>query len=183
MCLPPGTRAAVSNRRPPGRPIHPGAGCSIRPGIDRSTCQGIAGARRHGPRSPSGWDHRGVVRCGLDRHPAPMKAVCRPVLAGLALAVLLPFAMATGTSAATTAPLRPLTSGQVAHRLSREVYGFLPYWLRTSKTPGSLRYDLLSGPARRPDRCAMTCSAPSPSSTWASSRMAAWTEVRLATPR
>ena len=73
-----------------------------------------------------------------------MKAVCRPVLAGLALAVLLPFAMATGTSAATTAPLRPLTSGQVAHRLSREVYGFLPYWLRTSKTPGSLRYDLLS---------------------------------------
>ena len=76
-----------------------------------------------------------------------MTAVRLPFLAGLALAVLLPFAMVTETAAATTAPLRPLTSRQVAHRLTGEVYGFLPYWLQTSKTPGSLRYDLLTSVA------------------------------------
>jgi spore germination protein YaaH len=75
-----------------------------------------------------------------------MKKIRLPLLAGLALAVLLPFAMVTGTVAANvgTSALRPLTTKQVAHRLTGEVYGFLPYWLQTNKTAESLRYDLLT---------------------------------------
>ena len=86
----------------------------------------------------------GVVSAVLIAILRAMKTIRLPFLAGLALAVLLPFAMVTETVAAATAPLRPLTSRQVAHRLTGEVYGFLPYWLQTSKTPGSLRYDLLT---------------------------------------
>ena len=76
-----------------------------------------------------------------------MRTIRLPFLAGLALAVLLPFTAVTETAAANsaaTAPLRPLTSRQVAHRLTGEVYGFLPNWLETSKTAGSLRYNLLT---------------------------------------
>ncbi|HEY2888783.1 MAG TPA: glycosyl hydrolase family 18 protein, partial [Candidatus Limnocylindrales bacterium] len=60
--------------------------------------------------------------------------------------VLVPFATVTGAEAASPkAPkLRPLTSKQVAHRLTGEVYGFLPYWLETPKTAGSLQYKLLT---------------------------------------
>jgi spore germination protein YaaH len=79
-----------------------------------------------------------------------MKTIRLPFLAGLALAVLLPFAAVNETAAANASAanasgvLRPLTAKQVAHRLTGEIYGFLPYWLETSKTAGSLRYDLLS---------------------------------------
>ena len=75
-----------------------------------------------------------------------MKTIRLPVLAGLALAVLLPFASVSGADAASAKPpvLRPLTAKQVAHRLTGEVYGFLPYWLETKQTAGSLRYDLLT---------------------------------------
>ena len=75
-----------------------------------------------------------------------MKTIRLPFLAGLALALLLPFASVGGTDAASAkAPvLRPLTAKQVAHRLTGEVYGFLPYWLETKQTVGTLRYDLLT---------------------------------------
>jgi putative cell wall-binding protein len=45
--------------------------------------------------------------------------------------------------AATTAP-RPLTVDQFAHRLSAEVYGFLPYWELDSTVDAYLDYDLLT---------------------------------------
>jgi len=75
-----------------------------------------------------------------------MKTIRLPILVGLAFAVLLPFATVTGADAtnAKAPALRPLTAKQVAHRLTGEVYGFLPYWLETTKTAGALRYDLLS---------------------------------------
>ena len=75
-----------------------------------------------------------------------MKTIRLPFLVGLALAVLVPFATVTGAEAASPkAPtLHPLTSKQVAHRLTSEVYGFLPYWLETPKTAGSLQYKLLT---------------------------------------
>jgi len=41
-------------------------------------------------------------------------------------------------------PLSPLAAGQVTHRLSREVFGYLPYWELNSGTDATLRYDLLS---------------------------------------
>ncbi len=75
-----------------------------------------------------------------------MKTIRLPFLAGLALAVMLPFVGVTGADAASAkAPvLRPLTAKQVAHRLTGEVYGFLPYWLEGQQTAGALRYDLLT---------------------------------------
>ncbi len=79
-----------------------------------------------------------------------MKTIRLPFLAGLALAVLLPFAAVSEATAAnaaanaTSGALHPLTTKQLSHRLRNEVYGFLPYWLETSATAGSLRYDLLS---------------------------------------
>ncbi|HEX5466320.1 MAG TPA: cell wall-binding repeat-containing protein [Candidatus Limnocylindrales bacterium] len=44
-------------------------------------------------------------------------------------------------AAATNAPLKP---SQFAHRLSAEMYGFLPYWEIDSGTDASLHYDLLT---------------------------------------
>jgi putative cell wall-binding protein/spore germination protein YaaH len=38
----------------------------------------------------------------------------------------------------------PLTSAQLSRRLTREVYGYLPYWELDSGTDAYLRYDLLS---------------------------------------
>lgn len=62
------------------------------------------------------------------------------LLAGLLLAALLPL----GTALAAGPALRPLRSGQIASGLSREVYGFLPYWLATPATERDLHYELLS---------------------------------------
>ncbi|MGH2467078.1 MAG: glycosyl hydrolase family 18 protein [Candidatus Limnocylindrales bacterium] len=62
------------------------------------------------------------------------------LLAGLLLAVLLPI----GTALAAGPALRPLRSSQIAHGLTDEVYGFLPYWLATPATERDLRYDRLS---------------------------------------
>ncbi len=75
-----------------------------------------------------------------------------PLLAALALAVLAPFTMVPATAEAkaatnTASALRPLTAKQLAHHLSGEVYGFLPYWLQTPTTASSLRYDLLTSVA------------------------------------
>jgi spore germination protein YaaH len=71
-----------------------------------------------------------------------------PLLAALLLAVVLPLAMvpdsAQAASAATAGRLRPLTSRQLAHRLSGEVYGFIPYWLERPGTAAGLRTDLLT---------------------------------------
>ncbi len=76
-------------------------------------------------------------------HPRPFRL---PLLVGLALAVLVPFANISGAQAASPKepPLRQLTAKQVAHRLTGEVYGFLPYWLETSKTASALQYKLLT---------------------------------------
>ena len=81
-----------------------------------------------------GWS--GEVRTAILR---AMKIVRLPLLAGLALAVLLPFAIvpAPAQASAAKAATRPFgrsPSKQVAHRLSGEVYGFLPYWLETPET-------------------------------------------------
>lgn len=78
-----------------------------------------------------------------------MSIVRLPLIAALALAVALSFTTVTATAQASTAKgsahaLRPLTSKQVAHHLSGEVYGFLPYWLETPKTAAGLRTDLLT---------------------------------------
>jgi spore germination protein YaaH len=71
-----------------------------------------------------------------------------PLFAALALAVVLPLAMvpdsAQAANAATAGRLRPLTSRQLAHRLSGEVYGFIPYWLERPGTAAGLRTDLLT---------------------------------------
>jgi spore germination protein YaaH len=71
-----------------------------------------------------------------------------PLFAALALAVALPFALvpqgAQAASAATAGRLRPLSTKQLAHRLSGEVYGFIPYWLEKPSTAAGLRTDLLS---------------------------------------
>jgi len=80
-----------------------------------------------------------------------MKTIRLPLFAALALAVLLPFAAVNETAAANASanagangPLRPLTAAQVTHRLTSEVYGFLPYWLENSQTAATVRFDLLS---------------------------------------
>ena len=85
---------------------------------------------------------------GLRRH-APAR-----LLAAWLLAVLLaPAAVANATTAAPgalapvvldAAAVAPLTSGQLAHRLSSEVYGFLPYWEIDSGTDAYLHYDLVT---------------------------------------
>ncbi len=78
-----------------------------------------------------------------------MSIVRLPLIAALAFAVVLAAAMvpapaqASSAKAATKA-LRPLKSKQIAHRLSGEVYGFLPYWLETPETAAGLRTDLLT---------------------------------------
>jgi spore germination protein YaaH len=75
----------------------------------------------------------------------PLRAF-RPLALSMAL-VLAVVAGAAGPSAphalAATAPA-PLTSAQFAHRLSRDVYGYLPYWELDSTTDAYLRYDLLT---------------------------------------
>src|SRR5512135_2831670 len=43
-----------------------------------------------------------------------------------------------------TAGPAPLTPAQFSHRLSRDVYGYLPYWDIGSGTDAYLRYDLLT---------------------------------------
>ncbi|MGH2512623.1 MAG: glycosyl hydrolase family 18 protein [Candidatus Limnocylindrales bacterium] len=78
-----------------------------------------------------------------------MKSLRLPLIVALALAVALPVVNAPTPAQAASAKvapgqLRALTTKQISHRLSGEVYGFLPYWLETSGTAGSLRYDLLS---------------------------------------
>jgi len=71
-----------------------------------------------------------------------------PLLAALALAVVLPFTLVPDSilahSSQSAGRLRPLTSRQIAHRLSGEVYGFIPYWLETPRTAAGLRTDLLT---------------------------------------
>jgi spore germination protein YaaH len=46
--------------------------------------------------------------------------------------------------AADSTPLVPLTADQVTHRLSHEVFGYLPYWELNDGTDPYLRYDLLT---------------------------------------
>ncbi|MEO7229432.1 MAG: hypothetical protein ABIZ30_02440, partial [Candidatus Limnocylindrales bacterium] len=45
---------------------------------------------------------------------------------------------------ARVAPAAPLPASAFAHRLSAEVYGYLPYWEIDSTTNAYLRYDLLT---------------------------------------
>jgi spore germination protein YaaH len=45
---------------------------------------------------------------------------------------------------AAAASLEPLTSGQLSHRVSGEVFGYLPYWSIGSWTDDYLRYDVLT---------------------------------------
>ena len=78
-----------------------------------------------------------------------MHAVRTPLVAALLLALVLPFAavppsVQASTSRGASPALRPLTSKQIAHRMTGEVYGFVPYWLETSKTVSGLRMDLLT---------------------------------------
>ena len=71
----------------------------------------------------------------------PRTAV-RVLLAALLQASLMSSAGAPAVSA--QVPLAPLTADQVSHRLTREVFGYLPYWELNSGIDAYLRYDLLS---------------------------------------
>lgn len=74
----------------------------------------------------------------------------KPRLRARAAAFLLAFGVAVTAvpmavpGRAAAAGLAPLTSGQLAHRLSGDVFGYLPYWSLRSWTDAYLRYDLLS---------------------------------------
>lgn len=61
-----------------------------------------------------------------------------------ASAATIASAAPTAAVAASTAPPAPLTVAKFAHRLSGEVYGYLPYWEIGSATDAYLRYDLLT---------------------------------------
>ena len=71
----------------------------------------------------------------------PRTAV-RVLLAALLQASLISSAGAPVVSA--QVPLAPLRADQVSHRLTREVFGYLPYWELNSGIDAYLRYDLLS---------------------------------------
>ena len=63
------------------------------------------------------------------------------------LAALLQASLISSTGAPVVSaqvPLAPLTADQVSHRLTREVFGYLPYWELNSGIDAYLRYDLLS---------------------------------------
>ena len=65
--------------------------------------------------------------------------------ATLLLALLLAITASPLTARpAEAAGLKPLTSGQLSHRMSGEVFGYLPYWSISSWTDDYLRYDLLT---------------------------------------
>ena len=72
------------------------------------------------------------------------------LVAGLAVGLPPPrFATAAETSAGPTstpsdAPAAPLPASRFAHRLSGEVYGYLPYWEIDGGTDAYLRYDLVT---------------------------------------
>lgn len=55
-----------------------------------------------------------------------------------------PTAPARAPDPATVLPAAPLAAAQLAHRLSAEVYGYLPYWELDSGTGAYLHYDLLT---------------------------------------
>ncbi|MHB8672625.1 MAG: glycosyl hydrolase family 18 protein [Candidatus Limnocylindrales bacterium] len=62
----------------------------------------------------------------------------------IVMAVVLFATPAIPTPVAADVPLAPLTVDQVTHRLSKEVFGYLPYWELDGGTDANLRYDLLS---------------------------------------
>ena len=82
------------------------------------------------------------------RHGALAAFLVVPFLAGQLL--VAPTARAAPGSPALPAATgqsdapKPLSSAQLSRRLTREVYGYLPYWELDSTTDAYLRYDLLS---------------------------------------
>jgi spore germination protein YaaH len=72
-----------------------------------------------------------------------LRAAIRLILAVSVTSLGLPM-FTSGVAADTAPPPVPLTAAQVSHRLSREVFGYLPYWELNDGTDAYLRYDLLS---------------------------------------
>ena len=71
----------------------------------------------------------------------------RSLVRAAALAILLSSLTMTAPVrpvAASAAPLAPLAASQVSHRMSAEVFGYLPYWSIGTWTDAYLRYDLLT---------------------------------------
>jgi spore germination protein YaaH len=73
------------------------------------------------------------------RRPAPRAAV-----AALAVVIALTVSGVPTGPGRTAAASAPLSAEQLSHRLSGEVYGFLPYWRVDDETDSYLRYELLS---------------------------------------
>ena len=92
------------------------------------------------------------ARLGADSPKTVRRSV--PLVLMLLAILLAPGAAAASTAAvhpsagaptlATVLPAAPLTAAQLAHRLSAEVYGYVPYWRLDSGTDAYLRYDLLT---------------------------------------
>jgi spore germination protein YaaH len=72
-----------------------------------------------------------------------LRAATRAILAVSVAALGLPM-LTSSVAADTPPPPVPLTAAQVSHRLSRDVFGYLPYWELNDGTDSYLRYDLLS---------------------------------------
>lgn len=67
-----------------------------------------------------------------------------PAVALLVALMALPLAGGPATAPVRAAGPAPLTAAQLSHRMTREVYGYLPYWELDSSTDAYLRYDLLT---------------------------------------
>lgn len=89
-------------------------------------------------------------RCGAGRLPVPMRRhrslrrAATPALAMLVAISMLPATSLLGGAPATRAAteIRPRITG--IHPLTKEVYGYLPYWRLDSGTVDRLQYDLVS---------------------------------------
>lgn len=82
------------------------------------------------------------------RHGVLAALLVVPLLAGLlgdpAPTVSAPLAPGPDAAAVPAGVARPLTAAQLSRRLTREVYGYLPYWELDDGIRAYLRYDLLS---------------------------------------
>jgi spore germination protein YaaH len=95
-------------------------------------------------------DQRGLDIPRFGRFPMPMRRhrplrrAALPVLAFLVAVSLLPVGslLGAGTPARAAVEIRPRIPG--IHPLTKEVYGYLPYWRMDSGTVDRLQYDLVS---------------------------------------
>src|SRR5512135_1395405 len=73
----------------------------------------------------------------------PLRRLFRLLPVVLAALLVAPTAGSPPPARAAAGPA-PLTPAQFSHRLSRDVYGYLPWWDIGSWTDSYLRYDLLT---------------------------------------